>query len=203
MAAHFTWGFERGLGDGWQPARKLGPGVGKRIDWELRPQHVLFPATLPPMLDRPFTAGSNPLRRRYPIPGITFRSPIHAVDHLSGEAPDMVIAPARSWRSVTIPSSYAPAQSSSTWKITIPAYPQVTLSGGAGSLLRLHWAEALYLEPDPWRASKGNRDEIEGKYFLGQGDTFLSDGSRHTYDTLWWEAGRYIELVVETAAEPL
>ena len=196
----FAWGFECGRGDGWQPARKLGPGVGKRIDWELRPQHVLFPATLPPILDRPFTVGV--IRFVGEIPSLESHSvPIYAADHLAGEGPAW-IALLRGLGSVSI-LPHTRRRVLIDLENYYTAYPQVTLSGGAGSLLHLHWAEALYLESNPWRASKGNRDEIEGKYFYGQGDTFLSDGSRHTYDTLWWEAGRYIELVVETATEPL
>jgi alpha-L-rhamnosidase len=196
----FAWGFESGLGDGWQPARKLGPGVGKRIDWELRPLHVLYPATLPPMLDRPFTAGA--IRFVGDIPSQDAQPiPIRAVDHLAGEAPAWS-ALLGGLGSVTIPP-HTRRRVIIDLQNYYTAYPQVTLAGGAGSLLRLHWAEALYTTPDPWSATKGNRDEIEGKYFRGQGDTFLSDGTQHTYDTLWWEAGRYIELVVETAAESL
>jgi len=51
---------------------------------------------------------------------------------------------------------------------------------------------------------KGNRDDIEGKAFIGIGDTFEPDGGSHrAFSTLWWEAGRYLEIIVNTADEPL
>ena len=43
-------------------------------------------------------------------------------------------------------------------------YPEVRVSGGAGSTVRMHWAESLYEQPD--FAAKGNRGAINGK-FLG------------------------------------
>jgi len=66
------------------------------------------------------------------------------------------------------------------------------------------WAEGLYSAPEFWRGTKGNRDEIEGKYFIGQGDTFLPEGgSQRKYETLWWQAGRFIEITVQTEAQGL
>jgi hypothetical protein len=54
------------------------------------------------------------------------------------------------------------------------------------------------------QAYKGNRDAIEGKYFWGFGDIFLPDGApNRRFDTLWWQCGRYLELLVQTADEPL
>ena len=87
------------------------------------------------------------------------------------------------------------------------AYPLLTVSGGSGSKIRLDWAESLYIQTDKDTApqrSKGNRDEIEGRFFIGMGDEFLPDGGNgREFTTLWWEAGRYMQLVVETGDEPL
>lgn len=80
-------------------------------------------------------------------------------------------------------------------------YPELTVSGGAGSTVRIHWAESLY--HDVPSCNKGNRNEIEGKIFHGDGDTFLPDGRLLTLDLLWWRCGRYMEVCVETAHEPL
>jgi hypothetical protein len=87
----------------------------------------------------------------------------------------------------------------------LTAYPELTVSGGAGASVRIHWAESLSTIPVDWNGGrKGNRDEIEGKLFGGVGDTFEPDGGAHRrFETLWWEAGRYLEIVVATAAEPL
>ena len=56
------------------------------------------------------------------------------------------------------------------------AYPELVTSGGKGSLVRLQFAEALREAPDKWNFAKGNRDTIEGRYFLGMGDSFRPDG---------------------------
>ncbi|MCX6621857.1 MAG: hypothetical protein NTY38_12440 [Acidobacteria bacterium] len=81
-------------------------------------------------------------------------------------------------------------------------YPELVTSGGKGATIRLLYAEA------PWDADstkgKGNRDQIEGKIFRGLHDIVISDGgSRRLYRPLWWRTWRYIEMTVETAAEPL
>jgi alpha-L-rhamnosidase len=79
------------------------------------------------------------------------------------------------------------------------AYPEITVTGGKGTRFRLAWAEALYSNK---HTDKGNRDEIEGKYFRGVADYFLSDGGvERLYTPLDWMAGRYIELTIITGAE--
>jgi hypothetical protein len=81
------------------------------------------------------------------------------------------------------------------------AYPELQVSRGRGSTISLRYAEALFL---PNKRDKGNRNEIEGKQFLGYGDVFLPDGGAHRlFRPLFWRAYRYVELRVETAAEPL
>lgn len=82
------------------------------------------------------------------------------------------------------------------------AYPRLVVSEGSGGRILLGWAEALY--SDLARHEKGNRDAIEGKCFRGYSDEFLPDGgSRRALGTLWWQAGRYLQLVVETSESPL
>ncbi len=60
------------------------------------------------------------------------------------------------------------------------AYPSLVLSDGRGASVRLYWAEALFesLTPAPgaWFPAKGNRGVVEGRHFLGVGDTFIHDG---------------------------
>jgi hypothetical protein len=83
-------------------------------------------------------------------------------------------------------------------------YPVVVTSGGRGALVSLAWAESLFETADPAGKRKGDRNVIDGKYFVGVGQTFRPDGGVHReFETLWWEAGRYLQLVVETADEPL
>lgn len=91
------------------------------------------------------------------------------------------------------------------------AYPTLVFSGGREAALSMGYTEALYSrstatagEQRPQPLSKGNRNEIEGKLFIGKADSLLSDGTTHQeYTPLWWRTYRYIRLVVETKAEPL
>ena len=80
-------------------------------------------------------------------------------------------------------------------------YPELTISGGKGATVTLGYAESLYIPGSP---NKGNRDEVEGKRFVGYQDVFLSDGGAHrTYRPLWWRTWRYIQLKVTTGDQPL
>ena len=65
------------------------------------------------------------------------------------------------------------------------------------------WAEALHL--DASGASKGQRDEVEGRTFIALcRDVVLPDGgARRFFEPLWWRAGRYVALLIATADEPL
>ena len=80
------------------------------------------------------------------------------------------------------------------------AYPKLTLSGGKGSTIRLTYAEALYDE----KHKKGDREEVGDRKALGLSDTFLPDGGAHrAFEPLWWRTWRYLDLDIETAADPL
>ena len=83
------------------------------------------------------------------------------------------------------------------------AYPRIELSGGKGSELTIGWAEALHI--DYSSHTKGQRDEVEGRTFVALcRDIIKSDGGiQRTFEPLWWRAGRYIELLIETDGEPL
>ena len=83
---------------------------------------------------------------------------------------------------------------------TTNAYPVVTTSGGAGSMVRLTYAEALIDSA----GKKGNRDDIDGRTVRGVRDVFLPDGgARRRFTTLYWRSFRYIQLDVTTADDPL
>jgi hypothetical protein len=85
------------------------------------------------------------------------------------------------------------------------AYPQITVSGGAGASINLQYAEALFDPRQPHQPlTKGNRNDIDGKVFLGPADTYLTDGGSHrTYAPLFWRTYRYLRLSITTANEPL
>ena len=198
--AAYPWGVEHGDGDGWQPATIGERAVGRRIDWELPPRHLLQPATLPPMVDRPLGGGAVRLvadvpsadTRSIAVDTALQRPDAAAWSELLHERGTVVLPPRTSCRAIVDLENY------------YCAYPELITSGGAGSTVRVLWAESLFREPKLFGGSKGHRDEVQGKYFIGIGDTFLPDGGRQRrFSTLWWQAGRYLEIFVETGGEPL
>lgn len=82
------------------------------------------------------------------------------------------------------------------------AYPEILVTGGKGATITVGYAEALYA---PTSEHKGNRNEIEGKRFIGYQDVFVAPGGSEarTFRPLWWRTYRYMRLSVETADEPL
>lgn len=111
-------------------------------------------------------------------------------------------------------------------KVLTNAYFNMVFNGGAGAEVSISYAEALYI-PDPeWKApsaealakvpeqyrsyaltprtkGKGNRNETEGKVFLGREDVLLPDGAAHHWTSLSWRTYRYVRLHVVTKDEPL
>jgi hypothetical protein len=82
------------------------------------------------------------------------------------------------------------------------AFPEIDIRGGKGAHIGMRYAEALYAQMKP-RQMKGNRNEVEGKQFVGYGDNYMADGARRTYRPLFWRTYRYMRIEIETAAEPL
>jgi len=122
---------------------------------------------------------------------------------------------------ITLPSSF-PAQPGA---VTIPAntkatilldqgyltnaYPTIVFSKGKGAGISMSYAEGMYIIESGnknWRAQgrKGNRNEIEGKRFVGRKDSLISDGSdKQEFTPFNWRTYRYLQLIVQTKDEPL
>uniref|UniRef100_Q01NB3 Alpha-L-rhamnosidase n=1 Tax=Solibacter usitatus (strain Ellin6076) TaxID=234267 RepID=Q01NB3_SOLUE len=80
------------------------------------------------------------------------------------------------------------------------AYPELTVSGGKGAIVRLRYAEALFTNS----REKGNRNQIEGKNFIGNYDEFTLDGGSHrVFRPLWWRTFRYLQIEIEAHDEPV
>jgi alpha-L-rhamnosidase len=80
------------------------------------------------------------------------------------------------------------------------AYPQLICSKGKDAEIRLVYAEALIDQ----NRHKGNRDSIEGKRIEGLADEFVADGGEHRlYSPLFFRTFRYLQLEIQTSAEPL
>lgn len=80
------------------------------------------------------------------------------------------------------------------------AYFSLLLSKGKDSQMTIGYAESLYGKG----ASKGNRNEIEGKRFWGRQDSIIANGKdNQQFTTMAWRTYRYMVLHVKTAQEPL
>ena len=80
------------------------------------------------------------------------------------------------------------------------AFTVLETSGGAGSTIRLVYAEAL----KDAKGNKGNRNEIEGKTIAGVRDEFRPDGGAHRrFQTLWFRTYRFVQMEIETGDEAL
>jgi len=82
-------------------------------------------------------------------------------------------------------------------------YPELVIGGGRGARVSIGYAEALY-NPGARGGDKGNRNEVEGKEFVGYYDLFRPDGGEsRSFRPLWWRTWRYVELKIVTADESL
>jgi alpha-L-rhamnosidase len=85
-------------------------------------------------------------------------------------------------------------------KTLTTGYPELTVSGGKGTKIRLTYSEALYDE----KQKKGDRDAVDDRVARGLSDVFLPDGGEHrTFEPLWWRTWRYLDLDIQTADESL
>lgn len=82
-------------------------------------------------------------------------------------------------------------------------FPRIEFSKGKGAEISLGYAECLYeVATKPFR--KGNRNEVEGKTFVGYKDRIVADGGEdRSFESLWWRTWRYLKLDVTTGSEPL
>ncbi len=92
------------------------------------------------------------------------------------------------------------------------AYPTLVFSGGKNAGISIGFAEALYIRKNNEDLSrytiqhmpKGNRNEVEGKVFVGRRDSIVSNGATgQQFTTLWYRTYRYVELKVTTAESAL
>ena len=191
---------ERGEGDGWVPALDRGeiPAFRAAGD-EPSSYRLLTPATLPAMVYAPRALSC--VRHASVEADASYDSrPVRAADSdaalaaawsamLAGGAPVAIPAHTRQRILVDI-EGYVCARS------------RLVVSGGAGARVRLFWAESLYNTEK--HADKGNRDEVEGKFFHGMGDELIANGdASYVFSPFWWTSGRYLEVSVETADAPL
>ncbi len=202
-AAKWPRKVEQGSGPAcrWQPACTGDAGLlAEHIKNDFPVKHLLRHSRLPPMVEKTIHPGkvrhAQSVTDLGPLDNLPFITANHnpklAINFqhmIDGKSP--VVIPARSRARLLIDvNNY------------VCAWPTLTVSKGKNSHVGISWSEALYETIESTR--KGNRNIIEGKYFVGLSDTLHCDGSqKFVFEPLWWEAGRYICLYIETAQEEL
>lgn len=178
-AARYPWGWERAEYDdtAWIPAHPGRNGAAKGTrDY---PGRLLVPTPIPPMEYRP---------QRFST--VRHASGVHIPAEFPAQAATITF-PAHTTTEVLLDND----------SLTT-AYLSLLFSKGKGSLITIGYAEALYLEQEA--AAKGNRNEVEGKKFVGYEDRIRPDGgTKQLYTSLWWRTWRYVKLTVTTTEEPL
>jgi len=209
----FDWGWETGEGDSWETAMPVADAVTFRANDEPR-NWWLRPAVLPAMLDEPTQLGTIRLvsdAAEFPFHDDPYKPqpPVRAADNLRD---DMA-----KWQALLNGKASLVVPANTMRRILIDlddytcAYPEIVTSGGKDALIRVSWAESLVdrlprVGSHEWIGTmpKSDRNAVEGKYFNGTTDEFLPDGGNgRRFDTLWWEAGRYVQILIRTGDEPL
>lgn len=86
------------------------------------------------------------------------------------------------------------------FEVLTMGYPELTVSGGAGSRVQVKYAEALYEAVH----LKAHRDSVHDLAMYGVWDVFHPDGAAgRTFRPLWKRCFRYVQFNVETGDAPL
>ncbi|PWK72498.1 alpha-L-rhamnosidase-like protein [Mucilaginibacter oryzae] len=118
---------------------------------------------------------------------------------------------------IVVPASFPATQTA----VTIPANTTATLildqgyltnafvtlnfSKGKNAGIGISYTESLFKTlAGPQGRIKGNRNDVDGKIFVGRRDSIIADGATdNSFTTLTWRTFRYIELKITTQSEPL
>lgn len=173
---------------------------------------------------------SNWVKSRVIAPGLTKGAAVNATGWMLVPSPipqmEMItqrLASTRKAEGIQVPMGFPATKT----QVTIPAnskatilldqgfltnaYPTLLFSGGQNARIAMGYAEGLYIGKEKdlqgFRVPtlpKGNRNEVDGKLFIGKRDSVLSDGTANQeYSPLWWRTYRYIQLTIYTKDEPL
>ncbi len=186
----------QGLGEEWQKAIPAELAAHADIRNEFAPERLMRPATLPPRYYEPLPMVNE----------ILLCNPESEIVESMPGSPGVWGNWYNHSQAVVIPPH---SRVRVIGKLTCYhcVYPVLQTFGGAGSNIKMQWAESLYQYPGSENNdAKGNREQIEGKYFRGchdSGDQFFPAAGEMTFFTPWWRAGRFFELFISTAGEEL
>ncbi len=187
-------------GRGWLPAERGRAGTDPELSNRQPVSHLLHPAMLPPMREERRRLGK--VRSIAPLATGAQPALVPVVEGAgSPEAHRAWSALLHGGEPVLVPAGQA-------LRVVVDledyycARVRVLLGAGAGATISVKWAEALFT--DASLRDKGPRDEIDGKFFHGVGDTFRAASSRDSdIGSILWRAGRYVEVLVTTEDAPL
>lgn len=195
----YPWGWQQGEDRlEWAPARKAQQAFARRYANDMPPNRMLVPSILPAQWEAAYTGGIVRLVTAFPG-GDTHAIPLQASASNDAEV--------KQWQALLGGTPLTLAADTKRRVLIdldnyLCAYPLLRLQGGRGAVCRINWQEAVFDDD----GSKGDRDVIEGKRFRsisgeedGVGDRFIAGGGDETYTTMWWEAGRFVEVTVETS----
>lgn len=191
-----NWGFELGAGTEWEPYETVNHATEVNFESEEGPCPLLVPARRPARIYSQIPGYKIRHAEILPIgTSITRDLPILAIHHDPELSLEKIGAHQTVRFLIDLDDYYC-------------AYPRLTVTGGRNANVRVHWQESLFEVGS--LMEKGNRDEIEGKLFCciwsredGVGDSFILDGETRTYEPFWWQAGRYVEVLITTHDEPI
>jgi alpha-L-rhamnosidase len=177
----YPWGWEQtDFDDSVWPAADVIVYASARDARDSHSPWMLVPRSIPFMEEKPERFASVRQSRGTKVP-----------DQFPA-APGVLQIPARTKAQLLLDQSYLTT-----------AYPELVVSGGRGASVTLRYAESLF-KAVPQGFTKGNRNEVEGKKFVGYRDVFIADGGRQRiFRPLWWRTYRFVELTIETLDAPI
>lgn len=164
----------------WQKAKQIGSGVPKNIlgAFGTMSGWMLVPSIIPQM-----EMNDERLQKVASVGG-NFSIPSGFPDQKKE-----IVFPAKSSIKIILDQSYL-----------TNAYPNIEFSGGKDASISLSYAEALFAK----FPAKGNRNDIQGKSFLGRTDSLVSDGTNNQkFTSLTYRTYRYLQLTITTQSEAL
>jgi len=193
----------------WSPAKPLHRAINHVTPWGQLPGYrILRPAMLPAMLeDEIDLSDAGCVRHAMTFDGkLDPKSTPHHLDEHDqtlAQAVGSCLSGQSTW---TIPAN-------TRYRVLVELpqysciYPSLITTGGRHGKVSLTYCEALHEPTDEaltLATIKNDRREIEGKIVTGYGDTMVLDGSEDClFETRWWRAARYVQIMVETADEPM
>ncbi|MBQ8009454.1 MAG: alpha-L-rhamnosidase N-terminal domain-containing protein [Bacteroidaceae bacterium] len=182
-ASLYPWGWEQaGFDDShWLNARGSMPGglKGAEDSYSL----PLIPSPIPQMEQTPQRLSSVRLAEGVNVPEGFLKRPV------------TLTVPANTQAKLLLDNS-----------VLTTGYLSMLFSKGKDAVINIGYAESLYEvnEKGQVTRAKGNRNEVEGKKFVGYQDVITADGgSQRLFTPLWWRTWRYVQVEIETKEEPL